>query len=100
MLKKRVSALDGEVRQDYVGASKQAVLDYLLLDPEERERLGIPVRPELWRPRVVRAPVPWHQSFLQVDYIAVICTETNSSLTRRLSSVVTTSSLSTQSSTN
>ena len=75
MLKKRVSALDGEVRQDYVGASKQAVLDYLLLDPEERERLGIPVRPELWRPRVVRAPVPWHQSFLQVGggLLSVIC---------------------------
>ena len=33
---------------------------------EERTRLDISVRPRPWEPRVVRAPVPWHQSFLQV----------------------------------
>ena len=33
---------------------------------EERSRLDISVRPRPWEPRVVRAPVPWHQSFLQV----------------------------------
>ena len=33
---------------------------------EERTRLDISVRPRPWEPRVVRAPVPWHQNFLQV----------------------------------
>ena len=81
MLKKRVAALDGEVRADYVTAAKQSVLDYILLEvrevvvvtvmmifcqEEERTRLDISVRPRPWEPRVVRAPVPWHQSFLQV----------------------------------
>ena len=33
---------------------------------EERTGLDISVRPRPWEPRVVRAPVPWHQSFLQV----------------------------------
>ena len=45
----------------------RSVLDYLLLDSEERERLGISVRPGPWEPRVVRAPVPWHQNFLQAS---------------------------------
>ena len=58
MLKKRVAALDAEVKSDYVTAAKRSVLDYLLLDKEERERLGISVRPGPWEPRVVRAPVP------------------------------------------
>ena len=35
MLKKRVAALDGEVRADYVTAAKQSVLDYILLEVRE-----------------------------------------------------------------
>ena len=65
MLKKRVAALDVEVRSDYVTAAKKSVLDYILLDEDERLRLNISVRPSPWEPRVVRAPVPWHQNFLQ-----------------------------------
>ena len=68
MLKKRVNALDVEVKNDYVLAAKKSVMDYILLDPEERERLGISVRPESWKSRIVRAPVPWHQNFLQVCF--------------------------------
>ena len=73
--------LDQEVKEDYVEASKEAVLNYIMLDQvpflvhpvcmnvtsqEERERLNILVGPKIWGPLVVRAPVPWHQSFLQV----------------------------------
>ena len=65
MLKKKVSTLDEEVRADYVVAAKKSILDYILLDKEEKERLNISVRPEAWQPRVIRAPVPWHQNFLQ-----------------------------------
>ena len=65
MLKKKVSQLDQEVKEDYVEASKKAVLNYIMLDPEEKERLKILVLPKVWSPLVVRAPVPWHQSFLQ-----------------------------------
>ena len=62
---KRVSTLDAEVKHDYIVAAKKSVLDYILLDPEERDRLNISVRPVTWSPRVVRAPVPWHQNYLQ-----------------------------------
>ena len=65
MLKKRVAALDVEVKSDYITAAKKSVLDYILLDEDERLRLNISVRPSPWEPRVVRAPVPWHQNFLQ-----------------------------------
>ena len=43
MLKKKVASLDEEVKDDYVEASKKAVLDYLLLDAEEKKRLDISV---------------------------------------------------------
>ena len=43
MLKKKVASLDEEVKDDYVEASKKAVLDYLLLDSEEKKRLDISV---------------------------------------------------------
>ena len=65
MLKKKVSSLEQEVRGDYVVAAKKSILDYILLDQEEKERLEMSVRPEAWEPRVIRAPVPWHQAFLQ-----------------------------------
>ena len=71
MLKKRVAALDAEVKSDYVTAAKRSVLDYLLLDAEERQRLGISVRPGPWEPSVVRAPVPWHQNFLQESDVMI-----------------------------
>ena len=43
MLKKKVASLDEEVKSDYVEASKKAVMDYILLDPEEKMRLDISV---------------------------------------------------------
>ena len=43
MLKKKVSSLDEEVKSDYVEASKKAVMDYILLDTEEKKRLEISV---------------------------------------------------------
>ena len=79
----QVGLLDQEVKEGYVAASKEAVLNYIMLNQvpfcyimystlflmwnqEERDRLNILVGPKMWGPRVVRAPVPWHQSFLQV----------------------------------
>ena len=43
MLKKKVASLDEEVKSDYVEASKKAVMDYILLDSEEKKRLDISV---------------------------------------------------------
>ena len=43
MLKKKVASLDEEVKSDYIDASKKAVLDYILLDSEEKKRLEISV---------------------------------------------------------
>ena len=52
MLKKKVSQLDSEVKEDYLGASKKAILNYIMLDPEESERLQILVAPKMWNPLV------------------------------------------------
>ncbi|KAJ3114982.1 Dynein heavy chain 3, axonemal [Phlyctochytrium bullatum] len=49
-----------EICEDYNIALKQSIVDYILLDDNERKRLMIPkfVRPYV--PRIARAPVPWH----------------------------------------
>ncbi|KAI8622787.1 dynein heavy chain and region D6 of dynein motor-domain-containing protein [Chytriomyces sp. MP71] len=51
-----------EVERDYSWALKQSIVDYILLDAKERDRLKIPPMPPRYVPRVARAPVPWHDS--------------------------------------
>lgn len=40
--------------------SSRCILNYILEDPAERERLKIAFLPPLWPAHIVRAPVPWH----------------------------------------
>ncbi|KAA3677197.1 dynein heavy chain, axonemal [Paragonimus westermani] len=53
--------LRDEVHEDYNHALRKAIVDYILLDPEERKRLFIQWLPVPYPSYVVRAPVPWHE---------------------------------------
>lgn len=65
--------MEEEVKCDYYSSLRQALLDYILLDPSERKRLGIHAYPKRFPAVQVRAPVPWHiarvvaQQFIERD---------------------------------
>ncbi|KAL8585021.1 Dynein heavy chain 3, axonemal [Nucella lapillus] len=58
----RLALLD-EVHADYVMSGCKAIVDYILKDPEEKVRLHIAATPKPWPHRVIRAPVPWHDTY-------------------------------------
>ncbi|KAJ3194173.1 Dynein heavy chain 3, axonemal [Irineochytrium annulatum] len=67
---KRVEMI-AEISDDYSTALKQSIIDYILLDSKERERLLIPANSQLYIPRTARAPVPWHDDVSRTkEYIA------------------------------
>ncbi|XP_047469580.1 dynein axonemal heavy chain 3-like [Penaeus chinensis] len=59
-----VSDLVEELQDCFYKGARSAILKYALRCPTVRARLGIGVPPLSHEPLVVRAPVPWHQSFL------------------------------------
>ncbi|XP_035205366.1 dynein heavy chain 3, axonemal-like, partial [Stegodyphus dumicola] len=56
---KKVEKLREEVKENYYTAVKQGIIDYILLDKEERERLKIERIPPKWPHMFVRSPLPW-----------------------------------------
>ncbi|XP_056119629.1 dynein axonemal heavy chain 3 [Rhinichthys klamathensis goyatoka] len=54
-----------EVQRDYEFSLRKSIVDYILLDPAERERLSISAVPRPFTSRVIRAPVPWSVNFLE-----------------------------------
>ncbi|KAJ3206419.1 Dynein heavy chain 7, axonemal [Entophlyctis luteolus] len=56
------SEIVSEIQADYCIALKQSIVDYILLDAKERDRLKIPPLPPRYVPRIARAPVPWHET--------------------------------------
>eukprot|EP00095_Tigriopus_kingsejongensis_P002576 maker-scaffold274_size229011-snap-gene-1.23 protein:Tk02576 transcript:maker-scaffold274_size229011-snap-gene-1.23-mRNA-1 annotation:"hypothetical protein LOTGIDRAFT_210054" len=62
--KKIVGLLVQEVEDDHLLAVKTSVVQYVLMDPEERQRVGISAIPRAFPRLLVRGPVPWHQQFL------------------------------------
>ncbi|KAK7493483.1 hypothetical protein BaRGS_00015194 [Batillaria attramentaria] len=59
-----------EVNENYMYSACMAVVNYILKDPAERERVHIAVVPRPFPRRVIRAPVPWHDTFREKkDYI-------------------------------
>lgn len=42
------------------------LVDYILMDPDERKRLFIHSIPRPFPQRVIRAPVPWHNVYQEV----------------------------------
>ncbi|CAH2307189.1 Hypothetical predicted protein [Pelobates cultripes] len=51
-----------EIEHDYHSSLRKNIVDYILKDPEEKERLFIASTPPSYPIRVIRAPVPWHTS--------------------------------------
>ena len=52
-----------EIQEDYELSWQKAVVDYILMDSTEMDRLRIKSIPHSFRKRVIRAPVPWHDNF-------------------------------------
>ncbi|TRY89707.1 hypothetical protein DNTS_033848, partial [Danionella cerebrum] len=52
-----------EVQRDYEFSICKSIVDYILLDPAERERLSISAIAKPFPSRVIRAPVPWFESY-------------------------------------
>nr|XP_046272657.1 dynein axonemal heavy chain 3 isoform X2 [Scatophagus argus] len=55
--------MEEEVRRDYYFSLKKSIVDYILMDPSERQRLSIASVPKPFPMRVIRAPVPWATSY-------------------------------------
>ncbi|XP_008290011.1 dynein heavy chain 3, axonemal [Stegastes partitus] len=55
--------MEEEVKRDYYFSLKKSIVDYILMDPSERQRLSIYSIPKPFPRRVIRAPVPWATSY-------------------------------------
>jgi dynein heavy chain len=65
-----IESLMDEVKRQHCLSVKQSIVDYILLDKSERQRLMIPTLIERYSPKICRAPVPWHESLLiPKDYL-------------------------------
>ncbi|KAK2921231.1 hypothetical protein Q8A73_000716 [Channa argus] len=58
--------LEEEVKRDYYFSLKKSIVNYILMDPSERQRLSISNVPKSFPWRVIRAPVPWGTSCREV----------------------------------
>lgn len=54
-----------EIKEDYKRSWQKSIVDYVLMDSSEKERLKIGSFPRAFSQRIIRAPVPWHDSFHQ-----------------------------------
>ncbi|KAM4632527.1 dynein axonemal heavy chain 3 [Discoglossus pictus] len=66
-LEKLIVRLKEEIKSDYYISLRKSIVDYILKDPEERDRLFIANIPRSFPRRVIRAPVPWHISYTNVQ---------------------------------
>ncbi|XP_042545793.1 dynein axonemal heavy chain 3 [Dipodomys spectabilis] len=55
-----IIALVKEKEHDYYYSLMKSIVDYILMDPMEKQRLFIESLPRVFPLRVIRAPVPWH----------------------------------------
>jgi dynein heavy chain len=62
--KTRKTALE-EIRLVHNIALRKSIVDYILMDGDERIRLGIPAFEAPFEPQIVRAPVPWHHTLIE-----------------------------------
>ncbi|KAM9844002.1 dynein axonemal heavy chain 3-like [Aulostomus maculatus] len=64
-LQKMIAELEKEIHSDLKFSVKKSIVDYILMDPEERQRLSINNIPQPFPRRVIRAPVPWASEYRQ-----------------------------------
>ncbi|XP_063993893.1 dynein axonemal heavy chain 3 [Diachasmimorpha longicaudata] len=60
--------LDQEIIEDYKRSVRIAIVHYIVLDEDERERLGVKEIPVEYPVLHIRAPVPWHQSIITATH--------------------------------
>ncbi len=51
-----------EIQQNYQLSIQKAIVDYILRDTTELKRLKIVAVPRVFPKKIIRAPVPWHDS--------------------------------------
>lgn len=61
--------MEEEIIQDYSASLRQALLDYILLDPTEWKRLNIQTYPIKFPTIMIRAPVTWHASKIKAQQL-------------------------------
>jgi dynein heavy chain len=61
--------METEIRRDYNQSLRKAILDYILLDPEGRKHLNIHTYPTDYPSIAIRAPVPWHSTFVISSHV-------------------------------
>jgi dynein heavy chain len=64
-LKSLHGQLKDEIHSDYDLAIRKSIVDYILLDPHERQRVKIHNVPKTFRLRTIRAPIAWHDTMDQ-----------------------------------
>ncbi|MEQ2235692.1 hypothetical protein ILYODFUR_004863 [Ilyodon furcidens] len=57
--------LTEEVKRDYYFSLRKSIVDYILMDPSECQRVSISSIPKPFPRRVIRAPVPWALSCIE-----------------------------------
>ncbi|XP_038618403.1 dynein heavy chain 3, axonemal [Tachyglossus aculeatus] len=62
-LENLLKSLVEENERDYYSSLMRSIVDYILMDPGERQRLFIGSIPRVFPQRVIRAPVPWHNTY-------------------------------------
>lgn len=58
-----------EIRDDYMNSMRVALLDYIMLDPNERKRLNIQTYPIRYPVLNIRSPVTWHQRKVTAEHL-------------------------------
>ncbi|XP_031567893.1 dynein heavy chain 3, axonemal-like [Actinia tenebrosa] len=58
-----LTSLRKEVADDYEISLRLAIVNYILKDPTEKNRLHIKAIPKIFPQRTIRAPVPWHDPY-------------------------------------
>jgi dynein heavy chain len=57
--------LKAEIQSDYDLAIRKSIVDYILLDPNERRRVKIQNVPKIYHLHTIRAPIAWHDTMDQ-----------------------------------
>ncbi|KAK0049220.1 dynein heavy chain 3 axonemal-like isoform X1 [Biomphalaria pfeifferi] len=53
-----------EIANDYEMSARKSIVDYILQEDSEKKRLHIEWIPKSFPPKTIRAPVPWHSSYI------------------------------------
>ncbi|XP_039631019.1 dynein heavy chain 3, axonemal [Polypterus senegalus] len=62
-LRPLIEEIHEEIQHDYDFSLRKAIVDYILKDESEKERLYIASIPHPYPQRIIRAPVPWNSSY-------------------------------------